>query len=82
MGLQLAQRCSNVWWTVFVLDQEFSALMGAPSAIRFEDITTPLPSANDTSTRSAALTLQIHLSRLNAKILSSTFRMNKGPAIA
>lgn len=70
-GAKLSQRCTNVWWSVYILDQEFSALMGAPSSIRDDDITVPLPSARDASMRAAALTLQIHLSRLTARILNS-----------
>lgn len=70
-GEEVARRCNALWWTVYVLDRQISALMGAPSSIRDEDITAALPSERSDSLAAAALTLQIKLSRLMATILTS-----------
>ncbi|RDW74104.1 hypothetical protein BP5796_07546 [Coleophoma crateriformis] len=74
VGSKVSQRCSTVWWTVYILDREFSALLGAPSSVREEDITTALPSERDNSLRAAATTLQIQLARLTSRILTSVYQ--------
>lgn len=54
-----------------MLDREFSALIGAPSSIRDEDITVKLPAEMDNSVEHINLTLHVRLSRLMATILTS-----------
>jgi hypothetical protein len=54
-----------------MLDREFSALIGAPSSIRDEDITVKLPAEMDNSVEHINLTLHVRLSRLMARILTS-----------
>lgn len=54
-----------------MLDREFSALIGAPSSIRDEDITVKLPAEMDDSVEHVNLTLHVRLSRLMATILTS-----------
>lgn len=54
-----------------MLDREFSALIGAPSSIRDEDITVKLPAEMDDSVEQINLTLHVRLSRLMATILTS-----------
>lgn len=56
-----------------MLDREFSALIGAPSSIRDEDITVKLPAEMDGSVEHINLTLHVRLSRLMARILTSKF---------
>lgn len=55
-----------------MLDREFSALIGAPSSIRDEDITVRLPADVESSVEHINLTLHVRLSRLMAQILTST----------
>ncbi|CAH0027230.1 unnamed protein product, partial [Clonostachys rhizophaga] len=57
--------------------QDFSTLVGAPSSIRDEDITTKLPSEIDDSMNAAAMTLQIRLSRLTATILTGVYGVDR-----
>ena len=71
VGSKLSQRCNTVWWTVYILDREFTALMGGPSTIPDEQITAVYPSQRDASLQAAAMTKQIKLSRLTARILTS-----------
>lgn len=54
-----------------MLDREFSALIGAPSSIRDEDITVRLPADVEKSVEHINLTLHVRLSRLMAQILTS-----------
>ncbi|KAH8674253.1 hypothetical protein BX600DRAFT_227513 [Xylariales sp. PMI_506] len=61
---------SFVWWTVYVLDRQLSALMGAPSSVRDEDITAKIPSQKENSPVAVALTLKIKLSRLMATMMT------------
>lgn len=70
VSLAHSNRCNTVFWIAYIIDRDFSTLVGAPSSIRDEDITTKLPSEIDDSMNAAAMTLQIRLSRLTATILT------------
>ncbi|KAF2721570.1 hypothetical protein K431DRAFT_68644 [Polychaeton citri CBS 116435] len=72
-GRQLAERCSYLWWSVYSLDLEFAALMGAPSSVREEDITALPPTAFEDSCQNTAFMLRIKLSRLVARILTTVY---------
>lgn len=54
-----------------MLDREFSALIGAPSSIRDEDISVRLPAEMENSVEHSNLTLHVRLSRLMAQTLTS-----------
>lgn len=71
VGAQHSKRCHIIFWVVYMLDQEFAALIGATSAIRDEDITNKLPSQADSSLSSMSLTLHVQLARLIARLLGS-----------
>lgn len=71
VGTEYSRRCNIVFWVVYTLDREFSALMGAPTSIRDEDITVKLPSKMDGSLDALNMTLHVRLSRLMARILTS-----------
>lgn len=74
VGERHSKRYNTAFWIAYITDQEFSPLVGAPSSIRLEDIITKMPSEINGSLRSAALTLQIRLSRLTATILEGKKR--------
>lgn len=71
VGAQHSKRCHKIFWVVYMLDQEFAALIGATSSIRDEDITNKLPSQADNSLNALSLTLHVQLARLIARILGS-----------
>ncbi|KAK5172274.1 uncharacterized protein LTR77_003912 [Saxophila tyrrhenica] len=48
----------KLWWSVYMLDQHLSALMGAPSAVQDNDVTAQLPCADASSPQDAALGVQ------------------------
>ncbi|CDM31333.1 transcriptional regulator family: Fungal Specific TF [Penicillium roqueforti] len=72
-GPELSKRCRTIFWVVYMLDREFSALIGAPSSIRDEDITVKLPAEMDDSVEQINLTLHVRLSRLMATILTTVY---------
>ncbi|CEJ58086.1 hypothetical protein PMG11_06757 [Penicillium brasilianum] len=72
-GPQLSSRCRTIFWVVYMLDREFSALIGAPSSIRDEDITVRLPADVENSVEHINLTLHVRLSRLMAQILTTVY---------
>ncbi|VUC25742.1 unnamed protein product [Clonostachys rosea] len=77
VSLAHSNRCNTVFWIAYIIDRDFSTLVGAPSSIRDEDITTKLPSEIDDSMNAAAMTLQIRLSRLTATILTGVYGVDK-----
>ncbi|KAG9255302.1 fungal-specific transcription factor domain-containing protein [Emericellopsis atlantica] len=77
VGLRHSQRCNTIFWTAYIMDREFGTLVGAPSSIRDEDITTKLPSMIEDSPRATALSLQIRLSRLTASILTGVYGVDR-----
>ncbi|KAF5020472.1 hypothetical protein F66182_7511 [Fusarium sp. NRRL 66182] len=77
VGAQHSKRCHIVFWVVYMLDQEFAALIGATSAIRDEDITNKLPSQADDSLSSLSLTLHVQLARLIARLLGTVYGVGK-----
>ncbi|KAJ5568053.1 transcriptional regulator family: Fungal Specific TF [Penicillium hetheringtonii] len=72
-GAELSSRCRTIFWVVYMLDREFSALIGAPSSIRDEDITVRLPAEMEGSVEHINLTLHVRLSRLMAQILTTVY---------
>ena len=72
-GQELSRRCQRIFWVVYMLDREFSSLMGAPSSIRDEDISVKLPAEVENSVDSINLTLHVRLSHLMARILNSEY---------
>ena len=65
--------CNMAFWVIYVLEREFSALIGAPSSLRDEDITAKAPSQMSNSMDAVNMTWHVRLSRLTARILTSRF---------
>ncbi|CAI7676098.1 unnamed protein product [Penicillium pancosmium] len=72
-GPELSSRCRTIFWVVYMLDREFSALIGAPSSIRDEDISVRLPAEMENSVEHSNLTLHVRLSRLMAQTLTTVY---------
>jgi len=68
---EMAARCADLWWSVYMLDQHLSASMGAPSAIQDQDMTVPIPSADGFDSRASALGIHVNLSRILARLMRS-----------
>ncbi|KAJ5344514.1 hypothetical protein N7452_002518 [Penicillium brevicompactum] len=81
MDPDITTRCSNVWWTIYVIDQELTAGLGCPPTIPLNSITMPLPDIQSLSMPTKALALRSRLSQINSMIYSTiySFDDNTGP---
>ncbi|KAL3437744.1 hypothetical protein BDV09DRAFT_192744 [Aspergillus tetrazonus] len=70
-GEALTRRCKTLFWMVYMLGRDFSALIGAPSSIRDEDITVQLFAEG--SVEEKTLSLHVQLARLSARILTTVY---------
>ncbi|KPM39399.1 hypothetical protein AK830_g7152 [Neonectria ditissima] len=77
VGVEHSKRCHIVFWIVYMLDRDWSALIGATSSIRDEDISTKLPSEMDDSLEALTMTLHVRLSRLTARVLTTVYGVGK-----
>ncbi|KAF2143961.1 uncharacterized protein K452DRAFT_150693 [Aplosporella prunicola CBS 121167] len=68
LGHTQVERCRRAWWTVYVLDREMTSLMGLPQSINDDDLHPDLPTFSGSVQRTAALGMQIKLSRVIASI--------------
>ncbi|RDW70299.1 hypothetical protein BP5796_08696 [Coleophoma crateriformis] len=66
---QATARCIEVWWTVYILDRDFTSTMGVPTSINDNDITTPMPQPQGYQ-KNTALHLHVRLSRLVAQVVN------------
>ncbi|KAF2685815.1 hypothetical protein K458DRAFT_18001 [Lentithecium fluviatile CBS 122367] len=73
LGEAVVQRCRKIWWTIFILDRQMTALMGLPQSIRDEDISCQLPNFAGSAQRTAGLTMQIKLARIYAEIARTVY---------
>ncbi|KAF7552408.1 hypothetical protein G7Z17_g4366 [Cylindrodendrum hubeiense] len=67
---ETASRCHKVWWTVYILDRNFSSTMGVPMSIHEEDITTPMPD-RDGAQNDVALYIHVRISGLISQVIRS-----------
>lgn len=71
LGERLVQRCRKIWWTVYILDREMTSLFGLPQSIRDDHLHNQAPTSMVSAQRTAALNMQIKLSRVIAGINES-----------
>ncbi|KAG7106334.1 putative transcriptional regulatory protein C3C7.04 like [Verticillium longisporum] len=68
LGDRYVERCRRAWWTVYILDREFTSLMGLPLTIQDDDVNCPLPKFDGQMQRMATLEMQVKLCRNIADI--------------
>lgn len=68
-----AERQRSIWWTIYLLDQKFSSLMGTPSSIRVEDLTVQLPGSGRAAVRHMGLSIHVKLSKVLAMLIHSRY---------
>ncbi|KAG7109832.1 Proline utilization trans-activator like protein [Verticillium longisporum] len=71
LGDRYVERCRRAWWTVYILDREFTSLMGLPLTIQDDDVNYPLPKFDGQMQRMATLEMQVKLCRNIADINKS-----------
>ncbi|UQC79247.1 uncharacterized protein CLUP02_04726 [Colletotrichum lupini] len=67
------QRCRLVWWTIYVLERQMSALMGVPMFISDECVCTPFPIFYEQAQRTSALHIQIKLAQVLGQIHQTVY---------
>lgn len=70
IGPKFAERCCNLWWTIYILDRTLSSAVGAPISVQDEHIKQPLASPKDSSLKDATLVLHVKLCRVVSSILN------------
>ncbi|PSK59178.1 hypothetical protein B9Z65_3502 [Elsinoe australis] len=63
---QLAQRCTNNWWIMYILDRTLSSALGTPVSVHDDAIKNVLP-------EDSSLVLNVKLSRMVSLILSELY---------
>lgn len=64
-----ARRCNKAWWVVYILDREFTVMIGVPDHYAEDEITAPMgvPGAHESDLLKQGCHLRIRLSKLTAK---------------
>ncbi|PYI03106.1 C6 transcription factor [Aspergillus sclerotiicarbonarius CBS 121057] len=73
LGRRLVDRCSNIWWTVYILDRKFSSLIGSPNSVRDDEITTLLWDPRTCSRNEAALSLHVKITQVISRVLNTVY---------
>ncbi|KAM0508977.1 hypothetical protein ACHAPB_001861 [Verticillium nonalfalfae] len=77
LGAQMVKRCRNLWWTLYIMDRQFSTSLGLPMSIQDGGITTHLSVPGENSQEDTAVVLQVKLSQLLSHILSSIYQTDQ-----
>ncbi|CAG7923000.1 unnamed protein product [Penicillium olsonii] len=80
MDPDISARCSNVWWTIYVLDQGLTAGLGCPPTIPLNNIAISLPDPRSQSMPTQALALRSRLSQINSMIYSTIYSFDDTPS--
>ncbi|KAI9043510.1 uncharacterized protein KD926_003661 [Aspergillus affinis] len=56
-GIKFANQCRNIWWTMYILERQISAMIGAPCSVQDAEVTCSLPVAYDNSEMARVLTM-------------------------
>ncbi|GKZ39165.1 hypothetical protein AbraIFM66950_012002 [Aspergillus brasiliensis] len=73
LGRKLVERCSNIWWTVYILDRKFAALIGSPNSVRDDEITTLLWDPRTCSRNEATLSLHVKITQVITRVLNTVY---------
>ncbi|KAM0327639.1 hypothetical protein ACHAQA_005932 [Verticillium albo-atrum] len=77
LGARTVKRCRNLWWTLYIMDRQFSTSLGLPMSMQDGGITTHLSLPGENSQEDTALVLQVKLSQLLSHILSSIYQTDQ-----
>ncbi|PWY86744.1 C6 transcription factor [Aspergillus heteromorphus CBS 117.55] len=73
LGQKLVNRWSNIWWTVYILDRQFSSLIGSPNSVRDDEITSFLWDPQTCSQNEAALGLHVKITQVISRVLNTVY---------
>ncbi|KAI1366243.1 hypothetical protein F5Y08DRAFT_301652 [Xylaria arbuscula] len=72
-GEELVERSRRAWWTAYILDREFTSLMGLPQSHQDHAVCPQLPRFVGSLQRTAALNIRIKLSRIMSRINDTVY---------
>lgn len=70
-------RCRRLFWTLYVMDRQFSTSLGVPMLTADSDITTLASPTSTDSQEDTAIGLQVKLSQLSSVILTTIYKTEK-----
>lgn len=70
LGAETVTRCRNLWWTLYIIDRQFSSSLGLPMITNDSDITI-LVNPGGSDSRELAFSLQVRLSQMLSYIFNS-----------
>ncbi|CRL19952.1 Fungal transcriptional regulatory protein, N-terminal [Penicillium camemberti] len=73
---KLASRCTNIWWSVYIMDIKFSASVGVPSSVRDEDVTAHLWDPMISVKRAAGISLHVKVSQVMSRVLNNVYSVD------
>ncbi|KAF5985439.1 Zn(II)2Cys6 transcription factor [Fusarium bulbicola] len=73
VGDGLAQHGRLLWWTVYILDQRLSSLMGIANGVHDDDISAPAPQISDNDIHTSALAIHVKISQLLGSITVTVY---------
>ncbi|XHG07843.1 hypothetical protein AWENTII_010975 [Aspergillus wentii] len=73
LGEKVAERSTNIWWTVYILDRKFASLIGAPNSVNDEDITAVLWDPRSCSQQTAAFSLHVKISQVITRVINTVY---------
>ncbi|KAM0094643.1 hypothetical protein ACP6JD_001911 [Aspergillus fumigatus] len=76
LGEKRVERCTKIWWTVYILDRKFSSLIGSPTSVNDEDVTTILWDLKTCSQEAAALSLHVKITQVITRVLNTVYSAN------
>lgn len=76
LGEKRVERCTKIWWTVYILDRKFSSLIGSPTSVNDEDVTTILWDLKTCSQEAAALSLHVKITQVITRVLHTVYSAN------
>ncbi|RHZ70181.1 hypothetical protein CDV55_105702 [Aspergillus turcosus] len=76
LGQKHVERCTKIWWTVYILDRKFSSLIGSPTSVNDEDVTTALWDPKTGSQETAALSLHVKITQVITRVLNTVYSAN------
>ena len=71
VGDGLAKHGRLLWWTVYILDQRLSSLMGIANGVHDDDISASAPQISDNDIHTSALAIHVKISQLLGSITVS-----------
>ncbi|KAJ5400087.1 hypothetical protein N7465_010576 [Penicillium sp. CMV-2018d] len=67
------ERCRNLWWTVYILERNFTTSMGLPICLQDHDITASLPNTQSDIRKGVAISFLVKSSKIVAQTVDRLF---------